>query len=323
MTTPLVSVVVPTRNRAALLARAVRSVLAQTFDDFELIVVNDASTDNTSDVLATFADPRLRVLERGKNSGAAAARNAGLREARGRYLAFCDDDDFWYVDKLRVQVKALDAAPADVGLCLGGFISMLTQGPMYIGGPQALAGMDYRQGGGWGGPSYWLISTPSWLLKREVLEKVGPFDERLRSYDDWELGLRLWQSCRFIQVDQPLWYQDWYRTDSGMVFNELAQANDLALITQKHGALWKSARRVQARHFYFIGKTYCFYKSARDGIPWILRSLALWPFRLRAYFVIAIALLGRDAMVRMTNWSRAKRTSLRRALTFWKKEAAS
>jgi hypothetical protein len=175
-------------------------------------------------------------------------------------------------------------------------------------------------GGGWGGPSYWLISTPSWLLKREVLEKVGPFDERLRSYDDWELGLRLWQACRFIQVDQPLWYQDWFRADSGMVFNELSQANDLVLIGDKHAELWTNKRRVRARHYYFIGKTWCFHKSPRDGIPWLLRSLALWPFRLRAYFVLAIALLGRDVTIRATTWWRASRSALWRAVLFWKRD---
>lgn len=320
MRAPTVSVVIPTRNRGNLVARAVRSVLAQTFTDLELIVVDDASTDNTAQVLAAFEDPRLRTIRREKNSGAAAARNAALRETSGKYLAFLDDDDFWLLDKLQCQVAALESAPADVGLCLAGFISMLPHASIYVGGSSALEAMDYRQGGGWGGPSYWLISTPAWLLKREALEKVGLFDERFRSYDDWELGLRLHRVCRFMQVDRPLWIQDWARTGLGMVFNELSQAHDLVLAMQDHGDLWKGSRRVLARHYYFIGKTFAFHTSPRDGIPWLLRSLWQWPFRMRAWFVLLIASLGQSAIVRMTTGWRSARNTFRHIAYFWKRQ---
>jgi glycosyltransferase involved in cell wall biosynthesis len=315
---PKVSVVIPTRNRADVLVRAVRSVLAQSFGDLELIVVNDASTDHTLEVLGKFTDQRLQVLTREKNAGAAAARNAGILEAQGQYIAFLDDDDFWLVDKLDHQVAALEAAPPDVGLCLAGFISMLTNLTIYVGGEQALRGMDFRKGGGWGGPSYWLISTPAWLVRRELLDRVGLFDERFRSYDDWELALRLSKVCRFIQVDRPLWVQDWARIESGMVFNELRQADDLVLATQKHGHIWKDERRAEARHFYFIGKTYAFHKSPREGIPWLLKSLVRWPFRIRAWIVLLLALGGRAVIAAATTWSRGARSTLRKALYFWK-----
>src|SRR5262245_7829489 len=92
---PAVRIVLPTYNRAALLPRAIRSVLRQTYSDFELIVVDDGSEDATADAIQCFADPRLRYLRLPSNRGAGAARNAGIRMARAAFIAFQDSDDEW------------------------------------------------------------------------------------------------------------------------------------------------------------------------------------------------------------------------------------
>lgn len=111
---PRVSVVVTTYNARALLAETLAAMLSQTFADFELIVIDDGSTDNTADYLASMSDPRLRVV-RQPNAGVGAARNRGIDEARGEYVAFCDHDDIWMADKLATQVDFMDAHPAAVG----------------------------------------------------------------------------------------------------------------------------------------------------------------------------------------------------------------
>src|SRR5262249_37649013 len=108
-TNPRVSVVMPTHDRADTVARAVQSVLVQTFQDLELIVVDDGSTDNTSAVLAALADPRLRVLRLDDNCGVSHARNIGVGAARGELLAFLDSDDEWLPEKLAAQVACHDA----------------------------------------------------------------------------------------------------------------------------------------------------------------------------------------------------------------------
>ncbi len=316
MAAPVVSVIIPTRNRAELLRRSVHSVLTQSFADFELIVVDDASTDHTQEVLASFGDARIRVIKRGKNAGAAAARNVAISAARGKYLAFQDDDDFWLVQKLERQVAALEAAPADVGLCLCAFISLLRDQSFYVGGPERLGTMDYRKGGGTGGPSYWHMSTPAWLLKRETLDKVGGFDERLRCMDDWELGLRLSQVCRFIQIEQPLYIQDWRRSHTGMTFNELAQADDLAIMSEKHADFWRDHPRSQARHFFLTGKYYCIHKTPKDGLPWLLRSVKAWPFQAHGWVAVLAALGGAEAFAAARGFSVAVKRALHRVLQF-------
>lgn len=104
---PLVSVVIPTYNRAEFLPRAVESVLRQTVDDFELIVVDDASTDDTEAVVERFDDPRVEYVRHGTNRGGSAARNTGIERSSGEYIAFLDSDDEWYPRKLERQVEEL------------------------------------------------------------------------------------------------------------------------------------------------------------------------------------------------------------------------
>ena len=116
MADPKVSVIIPTYNRAAMLPRAVDSVLAQTFTDFELLIVDDCSADETSDVVARLDDSRIRAFRHRRNRGSAATRNTGIANARGEYIAFLDDDDEFLSTKLERQVDALAAAGPDVGM---------------------------------------------------------------------------------------------------------------------------------------------------------------------------------------------------------------
>jgi len=108
---PKVTVFIPVHNREDYIRVAVNSILAQTFEDFELVVVDDGSTDRTAEVLAEYADPRLRVIKNGENLGIPASRNRGLEAATGEYIALLDSDDHAYPDRLARQVKYLDANP--------------------------------------------------------------------------------------------------------------------------------------------------------------------------------------------------------------------
>ncbi len=111
---PLVSVVVPTHNRARLLRRTLRSILAQHMVDLEVVVIDDGSTDDTGDVAAT--DPRVLVIRNRESAGVSAARNRGIAAARGEWIAFCDDDDLWSPDKLNRQLTAADACGCRLGV---------------------------------------------------------------------------------------------------------------------------------------------------------------------------------------------------------------
>lgn len=127
---PRVSVVVPTYNAHALLAETLDAILAQTFADFELIVVDDGSTDDTAAYLATLTDSRLRVV-RQDNAGVGAARNRGIDEARGQLVAFCDHDDLWLPDKLMTQVAFMDAHRPAVACVVPWSYSTAPSKPIY------------------------------------------------------------------------------------------------------------------------------------------------------------------------------------------------
>ena len=115
---PKVSVIIATYNRAELLPRAVNSVLAQTYERYEVIIVDDCSPDNTQEAIRRFANPRIRAVRHETNRGAAAARNTGIAQARGEYIAFLDDDDECTPNRLADQVSVLDSRP-DVGMVYG------------------------------------------------------------------------------------------------------------------------------------------------------------------------------------------------------------
>lgn len=104
----LVSIIMPSYNTARFIAQTIESVLAQTYQNWELIIVDDCSTDDTDAVVAAFADPRIRYLKNKKNSGAAVSRNYALREAKGRWIAFLDSDDLWVPEKLEKQLRFME-----------------------------------------------------------------------------------------------------------------------------------------------------------------------------------------------------------------------
>ena len=104
----LVSVIMPSYNTGKFIAESIRSVLAQTYENWELIIVDDCSTDDTDAVVAAFFDPRIRYFKNEENSGAAVSRNRALREAKGRWIAFLDSDDLWVSEKLEKQIRFME-----------------------------------------------------------------------------------------------------------------------------------------------------------------------------------------------------------------------
>lgn len=200
LTRPAVSVVVPAFNRSTLLRRAIDSVLAQTFGDFELIVVDDASTDDTEASVRAYRDPRVRYLRQPQNAGVSAARNRGIRESRGDYVAFLDCDDEWLPGKLAAQVARLQASPPEVGLIYTGVESVAADGTRRVKCSRA-RGDVYREmlaqnvvhGGG-----------SNVLLRRDAVAAAGFFDEALPAIEDYEYWVRVTRFFRVDVVEEPL-----------------------------------------------------------------------------------------------------------------------
>lgn len=201
-----VTVIMPAYNMADYIAESIRSVQAQTFPDWELVVVDDGSTDRTLAIVEDIArrDPRVRPMGLASNSGnrPAVPRNHGLGAARGRYIAFLDSDDSWHPEKLGRQVAILDADP-DTQLVYVLFSVRLADGTLR--GPYPAA--RRRPRGHAFGQLYVhpVVSNSAVMLRRAVLDRVGPLDENPRLVEDQDLWLRIARVGPIDYVDgEPL-----------------------------------------------------------------------------------------------------------------------
>lgn len=272
---PLVSVIVPTFNRAQLVERAARSVLEQTYADVELLVVDDGSTDDTSLRLAALSDRRLRVIGQ-PNGGVARARNRGLAEARGRYIAFLDSDDWWRPEKLSHQVAALEAAPSRAGLCHTA-VEIRSDAAFIERRPATAQGRVFEP---------LLLNnnvhapTSSGVIRREVFDAVGGFDPALPAIEDWEWLQRVARLYDLLAIDLDLTV---YREDESTP-EERRSRNFRANMTARE-MLWQrnhhALRRCGAAHLYLIESARRELREldgdARKGRRLVLRALAERP----------------------------------------------
>ncbi len=200
---PTVSVLIPAHNRRDVLSRAIASVLNQTFSDFELLVVDDGSTDGTVAFVRGIADPRIRLLCLGSNHGVGRARNAGIQAARGGLVAFLDSDDEWLPGKLERQVARFrDATDQRVGVvyCRCAAYEHATQRERGHRHPLYEGDVFLRLLGGWQPPTASVV-----MVDRATLARVGAFDEAVPYAEDYDLWLRLAQaSVHFLGVDEVL-----------------------------------------------------------------------------------------------------------------------
>ncbi len=194
---PLVSVIIPTYNRGWTIKEAIDSVLAQSFIDFELMVVDDGSTDNTSEILDSYRDD-IKVLSQ-ENNGVSAARNQGVATASGIFIAFLDSDDLWLPEKLSSQVDFFNSNP-DALICQTEEIWVRNN--MRVNPKK-------RHKKPWGmifelSLDLCLVSPSAVMIRRSLFEEVGVFDETLPACEDYDLWLRI--SCRYpvFLIDTPL-----------------------------------------------------------------------------------------------------------------------
>lgn len=200
-----VSIILPTYNRAYSIRRSIESILRQTYSRWELLVIDDGSTDHTEEIVAEIAASDSRVLYRRQacNGGVAAARNEGIRQARYEYIAFQDSDDVWKEDKLERQMQVFADRP-QVGMVYCAFEGEKQDGTR-ICFPDNSVGTENLQGN-----MYRLllqrnvIDAPTAVIYKECLDRVGGFDETLTCLEDWELFLRIAKEYEIGCVTEPL-----------------------------------------------------------------------------------------------------------------------
>jgi glycosyltransferase involved in cell wall biosynthesis len=222
----LISVIIPVYNGENTIEQTIRSVLDQTYSDFELIIIDDGSTDHTLDLIEKIQDPRIRVFPY-ENAGLSASRNRGIKHANGEYVSFLDADDLWTPDKLKAQLDALiDNPEAAVSYSWTAFIDM-DGNLLDYGIQQSFNGYVYPNL-----LTYFFIGSGSnALIKKQVFDDVGLFDETLKSAEDRDIFLRIAEKYFFAAVPVP---QILYRiTENSMSRNVIRQERESIKVIER------------------------------------------------------------------------------------------
>lgn len=268
---PLVSVVIPTYNRAKVVERALKTAFAQTYRNLEIIVVDDGSTDNTETALTPYQD-RIRYYYQ-KNQGASAARNRAIQESRGKYIAFLDSDDEWLPAKIEKQVALLESRP-DLS-----FVACLATNER-----RTYTGYDDHDR-----QFLKFIVQPftqnmtRYVVRRECFEKHGLFDTSIHGPEDWELWLRLLQQgCRFGFVPDVLMI---YTTSEDAISSRpYAMLAGEKIIRERYvdtlPTFWQRAKVgcwFRARSY--MNAAVCFHEEGKDlkSLGYMLRSVLISP----------------------------------------------
>lgn len=269
-----ISVVIPTYNRADLLPRAIGSVLNQTFDDFELIVVDDGSTDHTHDVIQEFirADQRIRYFRRENSGSPAAPRNVGIEQATGRYIAFLDHDDEWLPTKLERQSSFFSRAPSNIGF-IGCNIVIVDDD---TGKELRVHNLSTFMGDGFvrGVLRYNFVLTASAVMvRKEVFDKVGTFDCSLKVGDDFDMWLRISDRFGFDFAAEAL-VKYYIHEGNASHSQDFAEATfELEKIFIKHRNKYAQYPDIYHRTLRQLGSKFCALGETERGRSYYIESI--------------------------------------------------
>ena len=279
---PTVSVIIPTYNRAHLVGRAIHSVLNQTYQDFELIVVDDGSTDNTEEVVKSFNNERIKYIKHEKNKGGSAARNTGIKDSKGEYIAFLDSDDEWLEEKLKKQVEVFQNKDSRVGIVYVNF-SIVNEKGESVGKKQGPKGLIFRELLN----SNCVGTTSSVVVRRECFKKVGGFDETLPSCQDWDMWLRLARHYEFDFIPEEL--LKYFQHENRIGTNpEAAIVGRKAILRKIRTDMENQGRKIKAKNYFNYGNYFCRLGSMHEGKQYLLKAILTFPFSPK-YFLYFIA----------------------------------
>ena len=299
---PTVSVIIPTYNRANLIGKAIKSVLKQTYQDFEIIVINDGSTDNTEDVIRGFPDKRVEYIKKyKKNKGISVARNIGIKVAMGKYIALLDSDDEWLPEKLDKQINVLQSESPKVGVVYSNALYIDESGKNInrkLDNSKKAEGNIYEDLLG----KYCVGYPSSFLIKKECLNRVGLFDDLLSGQEDWDMWIRIAKYYRFSLIKIPLVK---YRLHSNQISKNLGVKNIAAnRILVKYANELQRRPYANSKHHFCIGNRFCHIGKTEIGKKFLLKSILLYPFYIRCYICFFGSLFGSKSFIYFVNIKR-------------------
>jgi len=281
----LVSVIIPTKNRELTIQRAVESVLKQTYQDFELIIIDDHSTDHTEEIIRAFRDSRIIYHKLSQSAGAAGARNAGISLSHGKYIAFLDSDDSWKDQKLSFQLAKMHANQADISF------TAMERHHYPKGYPAVFPALEE----GFIDPneiySSPKIGTPTLMAESEIL-KHNLFNVSLPKLEDYDLSIRLAAKYRIYFINEPL--TDAYLQSDSITIDRANEIVALKLIYQIYAqTIWKDCRLLKCQKMITIADTmtlngeratkeyeeaWNFHRSFKSGLLVLLSRMGMLKF---------------------------------------------
>ncbi len=271
---PIVTAIITTYNRANFIGRAIESVLAQTYGDFELIIVDDGSSDNTGEIVKGFRDQCIKYIRHDKNLGGQAARNTGIREAKGRYISFLDDDDQWLSTKIEKQVQRMEQCSLNVGLIYVGAEIIDKDGNV----------IEYQYPKIRGDVQYNLLlgsffgSVTKALIKKECFDKVGLFDESLKSCQDWDMWKRISDFYEFDFVPEILAKIHLHGTQISSNYASLIPGR--TRMVEKYEKDFIKYPKIYVIHLKRLGKLHCINGTWKLAFYWYKKVLEINKFEI-------------------------------------------
>ena len=286
---PVVSVIIPTYNRKQTISRAIESILNQTYQDFEIIIVDDGSTDGTDVAIHSFTDPRIRYTHHEHNRGAATARNEGITLARGKYIAFQDSDDESLPDRLERQVEVLNCN-SEIGIVYGDMIRVFQDGhERLIKTPNV--GLNHAE-------TYnALISFKAesvgigtCVVRRSCFEQIGYFDANLHRFEELDFFIRASKLYHLYKIDAPVIKYYEVNRDENKILN-LALSARKYLLKKYYKEISKN-RTCLAIHYFGIGNDLCYLGNIQEGRQYIWRSIQLSPLKIKYLIALLMSFAG-------------------------------
>jgi glycosyltransferase involved in cell wall biosynthesis len=268
---PEVSIIIPAYNASLYLQRAIESVLKQTFENFELIIVNDGSIDNTEDIVKRFQkkDKRIRYIQHDKNRGSSEARNTGIKTAKGKYVAFLDSDDEWLENKLEKQLEVFKNPQINVVTCWAYWVDEIKNKTSIYAVPYFDDSLPYilREN--------YLLSNPSGVvLKKSVIKKVGLFDNSLIFVEDWDYWIRIIENgYNFYVISQPLLKYFFSKGNLTNTLLILKKAQNIEKILQKHKQYYKKYSYIYALKLRELGHLFCLGGDLKNGRKYLQKAI--------------------------------------------------
>jgi GT2 family glycosyltransferase len=299
----LVSVIIPYYNRLELLPRALRSVVGQTHKNLEIIIIDDASSQDPKEVLTGFNDPRIVYIRHESNRGVSGARNTGIEAARGDLISFLDSDDEWLPTKVEKQLAGMRAKSKDfsVSYCFSEVVSDETGKVVEVNSFQGEGEVLHQVLIGSGGSPGWtglVILVNELMISKGDLMRVGSFDQRYRMHEDWELLIRLARSYKFICVKEVLVRNHKHRLGHiGDQYRSIPQVR--RQMFEAHREIYAQDKEASAHFFAELA----YYEGVNgmkgEALLSLLRSIACRPLRREPYLKVLLLLSNRLQEPRM------------------------